>query len=281
MPWEKPFSDRKACSKDPRMMKHTRDEAQWNGTPVQGVWRDIRKFALALNDWIMVPDQLLALMQYWGIQSAYLHAKLWELMDPKMTGKMNGLVFCKFLEMMVTDPRFRPDLVRLCYELFDRSSGEHLDLQLVRSVELANPADAQAAKGKKKKSGGLPLTMKSGATYNHVQALLAILPCVVQSNPNVLTFEEFNIAVSDPAAHVFWTAAAPQMLELFCARCGPPHGTVPLLSMRWLATTEPVAAGEVMHDADVILLRQLELAGGENFKKDTKKGKKRDASPKK
>ena len=62
------------------------------------------------------------------------------------------------------------------------------------------------------------------------------------------------------------------------SQCAPPLGELPLLSMRWLATTEPVKNGDVMYDADIVLLRALEAAGGENAKPAGKK-KRGGASP--
>jgi hypothetical protein len=281
MPWELAFGDRKAVSKDPRMMKHCRDEAQWKGTIMEGVWLDIRKFAPALNDWIMTREQLSELLVYWGIASAHMHGKVSDLLDPKDTNKINALVLCKYLELVAQSPELRPVLLKHCYDMFDQVNSM-LSTRLVMTAELANPAETGSAgsgsPGRKKKGSTLPATMRSGASFRQVAAFRVLLTSLSLSDPEYVTLEEFSTMAFDEEHSYFVAACAPQIIEVMCSRCSPPRGSLPLLSMRWLLTTEPVAAGEEMYDADIVLLRALEISGGENAKKDSKK-KKTSASP--
>jgi len=279
LPWERPFLERKALSKDPRMAKQCRDEAQWKGTMVEGVWQEIRKFAPATADWYMNKAQMGELFTFWGLGAGHLLDKIFGLLAQPESGSrggppntVNGLVLCKYIELVLGHPEHREVLLRHCYSLFDKRDGV-VSVPLIEAAELVDPAAEAAAgkKAKKKKGSGAPTTMKCGAAARHVNAMKVMVSAIRRADPDLVTYEEFAAVAFEPEHAYFVAACAPQVVEVIGSRCAPPLGTLPLLSMRWLATAEPVPAGDVMYDADIALLRVLEAAGGENAKPPGKK----------
>lgn len=270
MPWEMKFAERKKLSKDPRMVKHTADAAQWDGTIVGGIWKHIEKHALAINDWMMNAEQFAGLMRSWNINSEHLQRKLREMIGYNADGNVNGLVVCKYLELLLTSPQYKDIIAAHCYNLFDRPDDVVVPA-VVANCQLAPPPDPNAKKAGRAKKSTLPTQMKAGAMFHHVEALKVVLSSIPLKDPEQLTLEEFAKAFYDLDNVFLVTACAQQVLEVLASRCCPPHGQMPLLSMRWLKTVEPVQAGGDMYDADISLLREMELAGGDAVK--SKKGR--------
>lgn len=285
MPWEMTLEERRRASKDPRIRKQVADEDQWNGTVVQGVWRKIRQFAMPTKNWVMSPDDFRAMLNANGIEGRHMQEKLLVTFDPRKEGRYNGLVVCKIMEIALNPAgKFCEDFVRHCFNQFDRANphDEFLEREVLQRVKLQNPAEL-AAGGKKgsgsggKRSGGsLPLTMLSGATFDMVEGLKQCWDAgtIVTVRDTVITYGEFRHGFLDPINAAWVASFFTCFLEVAASKFAPPNGTLPLVPLRWLVTTEPVDSSEEMADADVLLLREIEELGVDPLspKKDKKKG---------
>ena len=285
MPWELCFAERKRRSKDPRMTKHTSDAEQWAGTSLAGIWKRLCTRAKSLNDWCMGEEEMTLLLGEVGITNGTLNQKLRETFDAKKTGKFNALVVCKQIELAMTTGESAVPIQRHCFDKVDRLGlAESIDLRFAASIQLANPAEGGGAAGgrKKGKKSALPLTMKQGATYEQVQAVLLAAESLHKETEGQLAFAEFQALWSDPNNAFLPAAFLGPILEACAALFAYPN-SLPLVPLRWLVTAEPAPPPDdelAMHDADVLLLRELEAAGGEDAipKKKEKKKKKDGAS---
>jgi hypothetical protein len=274
LPWEMGFTDRKRQSKDPRMMKHTTDEAQWDATMMRDVWKRIRQHALPLSDWYMDPEQAAGLFRASGVSNEPLCRKLVAVFDPKETGTINGLVLCKQLQLGLQQEPYQNRLVSHCFNKFDRPPvADEIHLYPVFAVALQNPADAAVAKRGTKKST-LPLALVAGANYEQVSAFRVLTDALQTATPGVVTFGEFKAAFLDPENAFFVGTFIGGLFECAAALYTPPLGALPTVALRWLVTATPVPASTQLFDADVLLLREAEIAGGDAVvKKKAKKAK--------
>lgn len=262
MPWELSFDERKRISHDPKFMKQVADEAQWKDSIVAGIWQRIRRHSLPHKAWLMTHEEMTALLNENGITSSHLSKKLCAIFDAKKEMTINGLIVCKVVEISLTNQRYQANFLRHCFDKFDRPPcTEEIDLDIIRTVQLANPADF-VKKGSKKGKSILPLATKSGATHEMVSGLKAITDVFRTENPHRMTYDEFRCVFLDPD-NVSWVGSfLGAILEGIAAFFAPPVGSMPYLPLRWLATTAPLETEDEMYDADVILLREIEANGG-------------------
>ena len=267
MPWEMTVEMRKRQSKDPRIQKQVADEAQWDNTIVSGVWQSIRKVAKPAKDFVMDREEMLQLLTSCGICSVHLSNKLLATLDPKKKACYNGLVLCKLIEMSLLSPKTQDAFVRHAFNKFDRPAlSDAIRKDDIRKCELQCPADSKASKksGARKKST-LPLTQKSGATYEMVMGLRTIFSTLVTQDASQLAYEEFKQCFLQPE-NAWWTQSfMGAFFECMAAYYAPPLGELPIVPLRWLNTIEPIQEVKELYDADVLLLREIEELGYDPF----------------
>lgn len=93
-------------------------------------------------------------------------------------------------------------------------------------------------------------------------------------SPDDITYEMFKFAFLD-GANAQWVAAFTlPLLECCLKYFAPPHGELPLVSLRWLRDVGAVPVPEVQYDADAALLKEAEELGYDPWLEGAKKKKK-------
>ena len=306
MPWEMSLDERRRTSKDPRIAKQVADEDQWNGTVVQGLWKKFRPYSTPQNDWIISRD---AFSEYLrasvGLESEYLVQHLHSIFDPREEKQYNGLVLCKMFQIALTTQPTQDQILSHCFDKFDRPIGSNiLSKKMIMGCTLQSRAGVDKKKNKNpsKKKGGasvIPFTMCSGADYDCVEGLKRILrrsekemmttsqqavdsspPCGAATRSGTdddISFDQFKMMCLDPQngdwVSTFQLALFECAAKYFC----PPCGKLPLVALRWLNTITPIPLSDEIYDADIVLLREIEVLGCDPsfVKKDKKKGNKK------
>jgi hypothetical protein len=284
LPWEMDLEERRRASKDPRIMKQIREEDEWLGTSCSGLWKLFRTYAKPIADWKINHEQLTLCFTTLGVRSATFANRVIEVFDPNFAGSVNALIICKIFSILLDATHEYCDFfVRHCYDRFDRISMEDcIRKKTIMTADLRPPEDAvlNAGKKKKKKKGDTDprlATMVSGATYDNVRAFKELLPTVITVDDTRVEYAEFKVFFLDPKNGDFVGTFAVALFEAAVKYCAPPYGRLPTIPLRWLNLIEPLPFSPVMHDADIALLKEIEITGIDPRAQKDKK-KKRSAS---
>ena len=289
LPWEMDLDERRRASKDPRIMKQVREEDQWLDTSCSGLWKLLRAHARPIADWKLNYELLCAFFSSLDVRGATFPAKVMQVFDPNGTGTVNALIICKsFLMMLDPSHELCEALVRHCFDRFDRpATQDAINKKDILKANLRPPPDpAVAAKagggGKKKKadSDPRPLTMVSGATYLNVEGLKKLLVDFQTKDEFLIEYLEFRKLFLNRQNGEWVGSFAVALFEVAAKYCTAPEGRLPTIPLRWLNTIEPVPFSDVMHDADIVLLKEIEITGVDPRANKDKK-KKRSSSAKK
>jgi hypothetical protein len=268
LPWEMDLEERRRASKDPRIMKQVREEDQWIGTSCSGLWKLLRPYAKPIADWKINYEQMGQFFASLEVKSVTFAGRVIEVFDPKATGSINALILCKcFLMLLDPSHEYCDMFVRHCFDRFDRQSlDECIRKKDILQANLKPPQDPSAAavSKKKKKKGDTdprPATMVSGATYGNVMGLRALLPGMLTNDDTRIEFSEFRSVFLNPNNGDWVGTFAVALFEAAVKYCAAPYGRLPTIPLRWLNLIEPLPFTSLMHDADIALLREIEISG--------------------
>lgn len=290
LPWEMFLDERRRVSRNPRIMKQVLEEDQWLGTSCSGLWKLMAPHAKSINDWKMNYEQVDTFFSELGVKGTHFVPRVIEVFDPTAQGFLNALILCKLFLMVLTPAHEMCEFfVAHCFSRFDRQPDTDVIIKKsLFTAVLRPPLDRNSAefknsisKKKKSKKGDndpRPVSLNSGATWGNVDGLKTLLPTITLKNELVIDYAEFRTLFLNPNNGEWVGTFALSLFECGSKYFTAPYGRLPCIPLRWLNTIEPIPFGDVIHDADIVLLKEIEISGIDPkvgaMDKKKKKGKK-------
>lgn len=258
--WERPYEERRTCSKEERVVRQVAVESTWKNTPLEGVWGLLRSFATPADDYQMNKSKLISFMRSVGVMAPRFREDLSDLFMANLSkyniadcapGCINAMHLCKALEMCFAEQSFRDVLIPHCFT----------DLMTILS-EGRDPVDSAA---KEDVEGCIERMMQDFSSQTEeqrerhlkaIERLMAVEELMNSSECAKLDFASFTTLFFSPGSGYLVVTFLKHTLEVCARQLKPPFGSFPVLSLRWVNSTVPVPYNvHCPSDADALLLK--------------------------
>eukprot|EP01062_Namystynia_karyoxenos_P056524 TRINITY_DN47491_c0_g1_i1.p1 TRINITY_DN47491_c0_g1~~TRINITY_DN47491_c0_g1_i1.p1 ORF type:complete len:506 (+),score=128.76 TRINITY_DN47491_c0_g1_i1:95-1612(+) len=168
--WAGEANERRLRTKDSRVRRQLRDDAQFQGTNIEAVWCMIKEHAPARADWEMNHEGFINFCRQGFVTSDYITGKLLKIFDKDDKGVINGVWLAKMLHTMVND-RSNELYYLESFEQYRRPLDEDgIGVDYLQALKLPDPNQVVSKKGKKKK-GPEEVERDGNVTYQMQEAM--------------------------------------------------------------------------------------------------------------
>lgn len=261
--WWKSYEERRACSQEERIVRQIAAESTWNSSPLEGIWERLRVFASPADNFQMNRAKLIAFVRRAGVTAPRLRDSLADLFiaglskynTPDHTNEcINALHLCKTLELCLNDALFREVVSSHCFS--DIKNVVDCGAGCLESVTLTEIGL------------GVERLMRdycpgSDEHNEHhlqtVERLMAVEDAMTTSGLVDLDRASFSTLLFSPHSGYLVATFLKHILEVCGRQLKPPFGTLPVLPLRWVSSTEPLPFDvHCPKDADALLIRDFE-----------------------
>ncbi|RNF20205.1 uncharacterized protein Tco025E_03907 [Trypanosoma conorhini] len=261
-PWDMDYEERRRMTHEPRVRRQLELEDQWKYTCMEGIWDGMRRFARPTEDYKVSEARFREYLVSVGISSEFLENKLYDVFKSEKSPEVDFLRTCKALHLGLTEVGTSFKFLEHCYNSLALSPvSEELDRATIqRACEL------QRRRNDKKTA----LT----AWELKLQQLEGVLQYFEETGETSFDIGAFRSMFFDEKWRYWAGSFIKPLLEAAAKYFSFPYGVFPTIPLRWTKTTEPLPYDRhAVYDADSLLLRNVELAGGDTAAK-KKKGRK-------
>ncbi|CAD2216881.1 hypothetical protein AGDE_11785 [Angomonas deanei] len=264
LPWQHEYESRRLISKEERVQHQVKIEKEWKNTFMEGVWGRIRSVALPTNNYAIKREDFLEFLLQAGIESPSFRERIFSYFQENLkippNEPLDGLLFCKVLELGLRSSESGPQMVLHCFHSFPVSRDLETDsasiaIKGLEKIIAEEEAKRQKIKGDKKKSKGATEVVPE-ATARAV----FLRDTMVEIGVTAVSESGFsNIFFS---SNTFSYYLLKPLLEavLFCFK--EPVGSFPVIPLRWRETIDFEEYDKNNPgDADALLLMELENTG--------------------
>ncbi|RNE97340.1 hypothetical protein TraAM80_09372 [Trypanosoma rangeli] len=271
-PLDMDYEERRRMTHEPRVRRQLELEDQWKGTFMEGIWKGMRRFARPVDDYKVSENRFYEYLVSVGISSEFLGNKLYKVFQSEACPEVDFLRVCKAIHLGLTEIGTSFKFLEHCYKsLAQGPVSEELDCATVmRACELQRRMNAQ-------KTASTALELK-------LQQLEGVLQYFEETGETSVDIGVFRFMFFEERWRYWAGTFIKPLLEAAAKYFSFPYGVFPTIPLRWTKTTEPLSYdSHEVYDADSLLLRNVELTGGDNTikKKKSRKGLSTSSSRKK
>ncbi|EKF30682.1 hypothetical protein MOQ_005500 [Trypanosoma cruzi marinkellei] len=248
-PWDMGYEERRRATHEPRVIRQLELEDEWKGSCMEGIWNGMRRFALPMDDYKVSEACFYEYLASVGINSVFLGNKLYGIFRLDKSPEVDFLRVCKAIHLGLTDSSTSFKFLEHCYKSLPISPiSEELERTTVIKV-------SELQRHKKDQR-----IVAAAAAELRLQQLEGILQYYEETGEAIFDIGAFCSLFFEEKWRYWAGSFIKQLLEAAAKYFSFPYGVFPTIPLRWTRTTEPLPYDRnALHDADSLLLRNVEL----------------------